>query len=158
MTRITIGRMDQDWENTDGTSYYARRGAGEEYGFGATPAEALAHLEAREATTSSRHHHNLDQEVAFLAIGAAGYLQDHPDARLDQHDGYLGLISEVISYAPMLSDAWEKIRPEDFPSVWLYDVTERFGRGWAENLLSSGNISASSLLQSIIKEALDAAQ
>ena len=133
MKNITIGQTD-DWKPAASARYYAQRGDGDEYAFGMTTTEALANLENREAAAAQKFDIGLAEEIAFLALGAAECLRDCKGRDLCNFGGYMGFISEVIQHAPVLTARWQELRDE-FSGVWLYDVTERFGREWAEALL-----------------------
>lgn len=152
MKNITIGSIDLNWKVAATARYYAERGNGEEYAFGSTPAEALAQLEAREAAASSAFDNVLAEEIAFLALGAADAFNSNPDASLDAHDGYVGFIGQVIRHAPMLAKRWMCMSEGEFTGVWLYEVTERFGREWAEVLISGADESPSERLEYIIND------
>ena len=149
MKNITIGTVGSDWRAAASARFYAGRGDGGEYAFGATPVEALEKLEKREAITAN----GLAEEIAFLALGAADAIREHRSESLDAFNGQLGLISEVIRLAPMVSERWRQIDLEQLSGVWLYDVTERFGRVWAENLLKNTGAAPAALLESIIADA-----
>ncbi|TAM32730.1 MAG: hypothetical protein EPN68_02525 [Rhodanobacter sp.] len=155
MKSITIGLTSPTWRPAAKARYYAERGDGEEYAFGATPAEALARLEKREAGVTPKVDKTLAEEIAFLALGAENFLKEHSDARLDLYDGYQGFIGEVIRHAPMLSERWRRMETDEFGGAWLYDVTERFGREWAEELFNQTGTSPASQLESIIKDEMD---
>ncbi len=152
MKNITIGLAGPNWKLAATARYYAERGDGEEYAFGTTPIEALAKLEKREATVNSKFDQDLAEEVAFLALGAADFLKDHRGTDLDAHGGYVGFIGEVIRHAPMLADRWHRLDGSDFCGVWLYDVTERFGREWAEGLFSGTDENPAERLDCIIED------
>lgn len=155
MKSITIGRTGPNWRTAARARYYAERGDGEEYAFGTTPAEALARLEKREATITSKINQTLAEEIAFLALGAEDFLKEHRGAPLDSYDGYLGFIGEVICHAPMLSERWHRMEAAEFGGVWLYDVTERFGREWAEELFNKTGKSPARQLESILEDEMD---
>lgn len=155
MKNITIGHVDPDWRAAAKARYYAERGDGDEYAFGTTPADALAKLEKREAATHCRFDDSLAEEVAFLALGAADVLKEHRGESLDAYDGYMGFIGEVIRHAPLLSERWRHMDAEAFGGVWLYDVTERFGREWAEELLNETGENPAELLESIIIDEME---
>jgi hypothetical protein len=155
MKTITIGQVGAEWKVSAAAHYYAERGDGEEYAFGATPAEALANLTQRETARLAKYDENLAEEVAFLALGAAGYLRENRDANLDKVEGYMGLISEVIRCAPLLERRWAQMDAGEFGGVWLYDVTERFGREWAESLLDDGGESPEERLECIIADEMN---
>lgn len=152
MKSITIGLAGPDWRTAANARYYAERGSGEEYAFGATPIDALIRLEKREAATAQKFDETLAEEIAFLALGAENFLKDHRGASLDSYGGYLGFIGEVIRHAPMLSERWRRIEIDEFDGVWLYDVTEKFGREWAEELFNKTGASPQALLESIIED------
>ncbi|NCT68612.1 MAG: hypothetical protein GXC76_13375 [Rhodanobacteraceae bacterium] len=152
MKAITIGCVSADWTPAARGRYYAQRGDGEEYAFGSTPAEALARLEAREAAVITKFDQDLAEEVAFLALGAAGFLNGHRGVNLDAHDGYMGFIGKVIQHAPMLAEYWRRIEEDGFDGVWLYDVTERFGREWAEEIFAGSSESPAERLECIIED------
>ncbi|MDE2084078.1 MAG: hypothetical protein KGI64_04365, partial [Xanthomonadaceae bacterium] len=76
MKNITIGHTGADWRVAASARYYAERGDGEEYAFGATPTEALANLEKRESVKVPKFYENLSDEIAFLALGAAVFLRE----------------------------------------------------------------------------------
>ena len=150
MNKITIGRID-DWKPTASASYYAQRGEGDEYAFGKTTAEALANLEKREAAVAQNFDIGLAEEIAFIALGAAEFLRDHKGRDLCDFGGYMGFISEVIQHAPVLTARWQELRDE-FSGVWLYDVTERFGREWAEALLNGNTEKPMEFLEYVITD------
>jgi hypothetical protein len=152
MKNITIGHAGPNWRIAAAARYYAERGDGEEFAFGTTPAEALAKLEEREAAAFPKFDESLAEEIAFLALGAADFLKDHRGTSLDPYDGYLGFIGEVIRHAPMLSERWRRMEADEFGGVWLYDVTERFGREWAEELFDRTGVSPANRLESIIED------
>lgn len=155
MKNITIGQVGAEWSVASSGRYYAQRGEGEDYAFGATPAEALASLTQREAAKVAKFDEDLCEEVAFLALGAAEYLRGRKDARLDKFGGYMGLITEVIRCAPLLELRWGQMDIGEFDGVWLYDVTERFGREWAEALLDGCTESPEERLECIIADEMD---
>lgn len=155
MRNITIGSTDSNWQVAAKARFYAERGEGEEYAFGTTPADALAKLEKRETAAHFKFDESLAEEVAFLALGAAEVLKEHHGESLDAYDGYMGFISMVICHAPLLSERWRRMDVEEFGGVWLYDVTERFGREWAEELLSGAGVSPAELLEYIIKDEME---
>ncbi|MBS0432941.1 MAG: hypothetical protein JSS21_11140 [Proteobacteria bacterium] len=68
---------------------------------------------------------------------------------LSKFGGYMGFITEAVRHAPMLLERW-RLMTDDFGGVWLYDVTERFGREWAQVLLESKLEGAEDLLENII--------
>lgn len=152
MRTITIGSVDPDWRTATKARYYAERGDGEGYAFGATPTDALAKLEQREAAAHYKFDESLAEEIALLALGAADTLKKHHGESLDAYDGYVGFIGEVIRHAPLLSERWRRVDAEEFGGVWLYDVTERFGRKWAEELLNQTGVSPADQLEFIIDE------
>lgn len=155
MKDITIGRVSPDWRTAAKARYYAERGRGEEYAFGSTPAEALTKLEEREASSPPKFDETLAEEIAFLALGAADTLKEHRGESLDAYDGYMGFIGEVIRHAPLLSERWRRLDAEEFGGVWLYDVTERFGREWAEELLNGMSVSPEDQLEYIIVDEME---
>lgn len=150
MKNITIGAAGPNWRAAAKARYYAERGEGEEYAFGATPADALTKLEKREAATHYKFDESLAEEIAFLALGAADVLKEHRGESLDTYDGYMGFIGEVIRHAPLLSERWGRMDTEKFGGVWLYDVTERFGREWAKALLNGTDVKPTEQLEAII--------
>lgn len=152
MKNITIGTVDSNWKPVATARYYAERGDGEEYAIGATPAEALARLEAREATASAKFDEDLAEEIAFLALGAADFLAEHPGTSLGAYDGYMGFIGQVIRHAPMLAERWRRMDEGEFDGVWLYDVTERFGREWAEEMIAGTDETPADRLEYIIDD------
>lgn len=152
MKNITIGPAGPNWQVAAKARYYAERGEGDEYAFGATPADALAKLEKREAEAHNTFDESLAEEIAFLALGASDTLKKHRGESLAAYDGYMGFISEIIRHAPLLSERWRRMDAEEFSGVWLYDVTERFGREWAEELLNGTGISPTERLESIIED------
>lgn len=154
MTNITIGATGPDWRVAAKARYYAQRGDGEEYAFGTTPADALAKLETREAASRDAFDASLAEEIAFLALGAADALKAHRGESLDAYDGYMGFIGEVIRHAPLLSKRWRRMDAESFGGAWLYDVTERFGHVWAEELLRRTGASPADKLEAIVEEVL----
>lgn len=152
MKNITIGSAGPHWRTAAQARYYAERGEGEEYAFGTTPADALAKLEKREAAARHTFDELLAEEIAFLALGAADTLREHHGESLDAYDGYMGFIGEVIRHAPLLSERWRRMDAEEFSGVWLYDVTERFGREWAAELLNGTGTTPEEHLESIIED------
>lgn len=158
MKNITIGVAGSNWRAAATARYYAERGNGEEYAFGTTPAEALARLEKREAMMLPNFDESLAEEVAFLALGAADFLKDHQGASLDPHGGYLGFIGEIIRHAPLLSERWRRMKADEFSGVWLYDVTERFGREWAKELFDRTGVSPADQLEYIIEDEMEKVQ
>lgn len=155
MEKITIGLIDANWEHLQSNLHYATRGKATEFGFGPTATEALADLERREAPLQPKFDLGLAEEAAFLAIGAAVYLQeDKRDRSLDKYGGYCGLISEIISHAPALMNRLTQFSEGEFPGVWLYDVTERFGYEWAKALLEGDEIEPEELLEQIVSDEL----
>lgn len=155
MNSITIDLISADWKVAASARYYAERGNGEEFAFGMTPSEALARLEEREASANRKFQQDRAEEIAFLALGAANHLRQHPEANLSKFGGYMGLISEVIRCAPLLLSRWSEMEAGEFGGVWLYDVTERFGREWAEELLSGTTESPSDRLEYIIADEME---
>lgn len=155
MKSITIGLVGTDWKVAARARYYAERGNGKDLAFGMTPTEALARLEQREAATNSNPRQESADEVAFLALGAADALRDHRNADLRKFGGYMGLISEVISCAPLLAKRWSQMQTGEFGGVWLYDVTERFGREWAEEILNGTEENPSDRLECIIADEME---
>lgn len=151
MKNITIGQTGADWKMNASARYYAERGEGDEYAFGMTAVEALTNLEKREAALSQKFDIGLAEEIAFLALGAAKCLRDHKGRDLCDFGGYMGFISEVIQQAPALAARWKELQDE-FGGVWLYDVTERFGRKWAESLLDGGVEKSAEILEFIISD------
>lgn len=149
---ITIGQVGAEWSIASSAHYYAERGDGEDYAFGATPAEALANLTQREAAKVAKFDEDLCEEVAFLALGAAEHLRAHAGANLDKFGGYMGLIAEVIRCAPLLERRWGQMDFGEFDGVWLYDVTERFGREWTKSLLEGCAESPEERLECIIAD------
>lgn len=152
MKNITIGVTEANRKLALLTRYYAERGGGDECGFGMTPADALASLEKRERASHLKFDDDLSEEVAFLALGAGEYLRDVlPRPDLSGFGGYMGLISEVIRCAPLLLERWRHVKDE-FGGVWLYDVTERFGREWAQVLLESKPQNPEDFLEHVIAD------
>ena len=151
MKNITIGQTDSDWKLVASARYYAQRGDSNEYAFGMTASEALATLEKRESAVTPKFDIGLAEEVAFLALGASECLRDHQGRDLCEFGGYMGFISEVIQHAPLLTDRWQETQ-NDFSGVWLYDVTERFGREWAETLLDGKTENSSEFLEYILAD------
>lgn len=154
MKNITIGSTGPNWQVAARARFYAERGKGEEYAFGTTPADALTKLEEREAAAHFKFDESLAEEVAFLALGAADVLREHHGESLDAYEGYMGFIGKIICHAPLLSERWRRMDVEEFGGVWLYDVTERFGREWAEELLQGANMNPADHLESIIEDVL----
>lgn len=155
MSNITIGLTGTDWRVAATARYYAERGNGKEFAFGMTPAQALARLEERETLANPRFDQNLVEEIAFLALGAAEFLREHRSSNLDKFNGYMGLIGEVTRCAPLLARRWSQMEVGEFDGVWLYDVTERFGREWAEELLADTKESPSERLECIIANEME---
>lgn len=151
MKNITIGQIGPDWKQTASARYYAERGDGDEYAFGMTVTEALENLQKREAAVAKNFDIEVAEEIAFLALGAAEYLRDHKDHDLSKFGGYMGFISEVVQQAPVLTTRWQKIQG-NFDGVWLYDITERFGREWAEALLENETDNSAEFLEYIIAD------
>lgn len=155
MEKITIGLLDRDWCQLNSAIYYAQRGEVAEFGFGRTTSEALGNLESREAALQPKFDLELAEEAAFLALGAASYLHEEQKGRsLDAYGGYLGFISEVVSLVPILIHRWRRFPEGEFSGVWLYDVTERFGREWAQALLEGDVESPQDVLEYIISDEL----
>lgn len=152
MKNITIGLVGPNWKLASSARYYAEREDREEYALGPTAAEALANLEKREASKAPKFDENLSEEIAFLALGAADFLRDHRDVDLSAFGGYMGLIGAVVQCAPLLEQRWNQITFDEFDGVWLYDVTERFGREWAESLLTDGSENPEEFLEYIIAD------
>ncbi|MGB3462621.1 MAG: hypothetical protein WBA33_11715 [Rhodanobacter lindaniclasticus] len=152
MKNITIGCTDSNWQVAASARFYAERGEGEEYAFGTTPSDALTKLEKREAAGHFMFDESLAEEVAFLALGAADVLKKHRGESLDAYDGYMGFIGKIICHAPLLSERWRRMDVEELGGVWLYDVTERFGREWAQELLNGADVSPAELLEHIIED------
>ena len=152
MDRITIGLIDHDWQTIAGNTFFAKRGAAGEFGFGKSAAEALKSLEDREALRSPTFDVTLAEEIAFLALGAADYLRHLREVDLYRHGGYMGLIAEIVSHAPMVLDRWNRISHGEFPGVWLYDVTERFGYELARLLLKGEQGNPADLLERLVIE------
>lgn len=152
MKNITIGSTGPSWRAAAKARFYAERGEGEEYAFGTTPADALAKLEMREAAAFFKFDESLAEEIAFLALGAADTLKEHHGESLDAYNGYMGFIGKIICHAPLLSERWRRMGVEEFGGVWLYDVTERFGREWAEELLNGADVCPAELLEHIIED------
>ena len=119
-----------------------------------TTTEALANLEKREAASLPQFDRTFCEEVAFLALGAADSFREANPPDLEKFGGYTGFIADVIRHAPLLMDRWQKIGPEGFGGMWLYEVTERFGRDWANIILTDEDMRPADLLDHIIKEAL----
>lgn len=155
MSTITIGLTGTDWKVAAAARYYAERGNGKEFAFGMTPSQALARLEAREASSKPKFDQDLAEEVAFLALGAADFMRDCQGADLNKFGGYMGLISEVTRCAPLLAQRRSHMAIGEFDGVWLYDVTERFGREWAEELLAGTNKSPSEQLEYIVADEME---
>lgn len=154
MKNITIGLVGPTWRPKKAATYYAERGEGGDYAFGETPFEALTKLESREARSRQCVSQETDEEIAFLALGAADFLKGHKDAELYAFNGYMGFIGEVICHAPMLASRWRKMDGA-FGGVWLYDITERFGREWAEIIFSGEADDPEVLLDSIIEDEME---
>ncbi|MBS0437839.1 MAG: hypothetical protein JSS33_00360 [Proteobacteria bacterium] len=155
MKSITIGLVGTDWKVAASARYYAERGSGEELAFGMTPTEALARLEQREAAINTNLAQESADEIAFLALGAADALRDCRDADLSKFGGYMGFIGEVIRCAPLLTARWSQMQTGEFGGVWLYDVTERFGREWAEEILNGTREDPSERLEYIIADEME---
>lgn len=146
---IVIGEVNRDWHAVRRARYYAERG--EDYGFGASPSKALENLEVREARLAVRFDADLAQEIAFLALGAAETLKERGSPSLDKFEGYMGFIERVVCHAPLLATTWQRVQDE-FDGVWLYDVTERFGREWAESLLEAFDETPEDRLDMILED------
>ncbi len=155
MNRITIGLAGDGWAPATTARYYAERDGGDDYAFGSSPVEALTKLEARQNDVAQNFDRDLADEIAFLALGAAEYIRGQSGIDFGKHGGYMGLIGEVIRHAPMLAAYWKRMAPTDFGGVWLYDVTERFGREWAEEVLHPSHDSPSQRLECIIEDELE---
>jgi len=97
---------------------------------------------------------DLADEVAFLALGAADFIRNHGAVNLREHEGYMGLIGKVICHAPLLAERWQEIG-KDFEGVWLYDVTERFGREWTETLIDGADETPEQRLDYIIYDEME---
>lgn len=152
MKNITIGVTEANRKLALSTRYYAERGDGDQCGFGMTPADALASLEKRERASHLKFDDDLSEEIAFLALGAGEYLRDVCSRTdLSSFGGYMGFISEVVRCAPLLLERWRHMTDE-FGGVWLYDVTERFGREWAQVLLESKVEKPEDFLECIIAD------
>ena len=98
---------------------------------------------------------DLADEIAFLAIGAAEYIRENGPFNLRKYDGYMGIISEVTRHAPLLAQRWRQLGPDGFEGVWLYDVSERFGREWTESLLDGANENPEQFLDYIINDEME---
>lgn len=151
MVGITMGEMGERGCPSRHSPFFAMRGAGQDYAFGKTPTQALARLEAREAALANQATIGMAQECAFLAMGAAEQLRASGVSDLDEFGGQIGFLTEVIRHAPLLAKSWTQVKDE-FPGVWLYDVTERFGREWAGILLTDSDESAEERLRKIIED------
>lgn len=154
MKNITVGRIGPDWKMAASVRYYAERDGGE-YAFGTTPTEAVAQLERRETAVGSTLTDDIADEIAFLALGAAAALRDHGGANLDAYGGYMGFIAEVTRHAHMLANRWDQFAEGEFEGVWLYDVTERFGREWAETLLDGTDEDPAERLEYIVQDEME---
>lgn len=152
MKNVTIGDTQANWQAARLARYYAVRCDETEYSFGATPADALANLEKRDRTLQLAPDGELSEEIAFLALGAGEYLRRVYSPRdLDKFGGYMGIINEVVRCAPLLA-ARSRQLAGDFDGVWLYDVTERFGRQWTEALLAGGSVRPEAVLEYVIAD------
>lgn len=151
MAGITIGEMGESGCPSRHSAFYATRGAGQDYAFGTSPTQALARLEAREVALANQSTIGMAQECAFLAMGAADKLRESGVSNLDDFGGQIGFLTAVIRHAPLLTQWWERLKDE-FPGVWLYDVTERFGREWAGILLVGSDETAEERLRKIIED------
>jgi len=107
-----------------------------------------------KSTTHPELDKDLADEIAFLALGAAEHIRENGPFDLRKHEGYMGLIDKVISHAPILAERWQRVGA-DFEGVWLYDVTERFGREWAETLLNEVDEEPKQRLDYIIDDEME---
>lgn len=155
MNEITIGRLGPDWKPSSVARYYAERGNDGDYAFGSTPVEALVRLEAREAAAKSKFDGDLAEEIAFLALGADEFLKEHRSTNLGSCGGYMGFIAEVIRHAPMLAEYSKHAVEDGFGGVWLYDVTQRFGREWAREVSAGSDESPEGRLECIIADEME---
>ena len=107
------------------------------------------------SSTPPTFDNDIADEIAFLAIGAAAYIREKRPFYLPKYDGYIGVISEVIQHAPLLAQRWRQFGPDGFDGVWLYDVSERFGRELAESLLGGADEKPDQLLDYIINNEME---
>ena len=107
-----------------------------------------------KSTAPPEFNRDLADEIAYLALGAAEYIRENGPFDLRKHEGHMGFISKVISHAPMLAERWRQVG-SDFEGVWLYDVTERFGREWAETLLDEVDEEPKQRLDYIINDEME---
>lgn len=94
----------------------------------------------------------LQNEIAFLAIGVNDYWQAQDGVDLSRVGGFIGLLQQVIVHAPLLVKRWSQISPTDFDGVWLYDVTRSFGYVLAGAILSKIPDSPADILESIVMD------
>lgn len=155
MKNVTIGDTLANRKAATLARYYAIREGETEYSYGATPAGALANLEKRDSLAQLLLDDDLPEEIAFLALGAGAHLREvHSPRDLDKFGGYMGLISDVVRCAPLLA-ARSRRMADDFDGVWLYDITERFGREWAEALLEGNPSSPEEFLEYVIADEMN---
>ncbi len=155
MKNVTIGDTLANREAATLARYYAIREGETEYSYGASPADALANLEKRDNLAQLKLADDLSEEIAFLALGAGEHLREVSSPRdLDKFGGYMGVISEVVRCAPLLAKRSRQM-PDDFCGVWLYDITERFGREWSEALLEGNPSSPEEFLEYVIADELN---
>lgn len=152
MDNITIGVVGPNWRPVEVSRFYAQRVGSGEYAFGATPADALRQLELRESAVDLRFDEDLAAEIAFLTLGAAAFLRGFDGINLDVFGGYMGFVGEITRHAPMLVEQWKTAESAGFDGVWLYDVTERFGREWAEAVFTRVSENPVDRLQCIIDD------
>lgn len=154
---IMIGEVGSDACPSRHSRFFATRGGREDYAFGSSAAQALSRLEAREAAFAQQFTLGMAQECAFLALGAMQQLTESGRCDLETFGGQMGFMTEVVRHAPLLAQNWLQLKDE-FPGVWLYEVTERFGREWAQLLLDGSNESAVERLRTIIEDLLPSGQ
>ena len=152
MKYFTIGLIGDERKLIASSRYFAQRGDGDEYAFGMTTTEALENLEKRESALAKEFDVALAEEIAFLALGVAECLRDQEERNLCRFCGHMGFISEVISQAPVLLQRWHQVPDGEFSGVWIYDITERFGREWAKALLDGEVGESTEFLERIIAD------
>lgn len=153
MNEIKIGLIDENFSQSRSYLYYAQRGNSENYALGITPANALKNLENSERCLTEKYEEGLLDEVAFLALGAHAVVQEsRAEEGLEIFGGHSGFIKKVTIHAPLLHRRWGELKNESFDGVWLYEVTERFGREFARALLAGNDKSPTEVLDSILND------
>jgi len=67
----------------------------------------------------------------------------------------INYLRPLCCHAPMLSERWQRMEADEFGGDWFYDITERFGREWAEELFNKTGVSLESQLESIIDDEME---